>query len=83
EGLHNFCGVVVDFVSAGHFEVFEQLGIEARAFYDERGLELADTIYPRLEVITNFALAFNDRCDKGVCSDATVVAKEFNLLGQL
>ncbi|MFH7417064.1 Rsd/AlgQ family anti-sigma factor, partial [Pseudomonas syringae group genomosp. 7] len=71
ECLQNFCGVMVDYVSAGHCEVFEQLGNEARAFNAERGLELADTIYPRLEENTKFALAFNARCDKGDCSDAT------------
>lgn len=83
EGLQNFCGILVDYVSAGHFEVYEQLGDEARAFNDKRGLELADTIYPRLDFITKFALTFNDRCDKGDCSDAAVVAREFNQLGQL
>ncbi len=83
DGLQKFCEVLVDYVSAGHFEVYEQLTSEAKAFNDERGLELADTIYPRLDVITKSALKFNDRCDKGDCSDCTVVAAEFKTLGGL
>ena len=83
KGLQAFCGLLVDYFSAGHFEVYEQLNSEAQAFNDERGLELADTIYPRLEVITAKALAFNDRCDKGDCSDGAVVAAEFKNLGCL
>lgn len=83
KGLQTFCELLVDYVSAGHFEVYEQLNSEARAFNDERGLELADTIYPRLNVITKTALAFNDRCDKGDCSDCSSVAAEFNTLGGL
>ncbi|KFE56564.1 Rsd/AlgQ family anti-sigma factor [Pseudomonas syringae] len=83
EGLQKFCEVLVDYVSAGHFEIYEQLNSEAKAFNDERGLELADTIYPRLKVITESALAFNDRCDNGDCSDCTVVAAEFKKLGGL
>jgi regulator of sigma D len=83
EGLQKFCEVLVDYVSAGHFEIYEQLNSEAKAFNDERGLELADSIYPRLKVITEAALAFNDRCDKGDCSDCTAVAAEFNRLGSL
>jgi regulator of sigma D len=83
DGLQKFCEILVDYVSAGHFEVYEQLSSEAKAFNDERGLELADTIYPRLDVITKFALAFNDRCDKGDCSDCSIVASEFNKLGGL
>lgn len=83
KGLQTFCELLVDYVSAGHFEVYEQLNSEAKAFNDERGLELADTIYPRLNAITETALAFNDRCDKGDCSDHSVVAAEFNKLGGL
>lgn len=83
QGLQKFCGVLVDYVSAGHFEVYEQLTSEAKAFEDERGLELAKQIYPRIDVITEFALAFNDRCDKGDCSDAALVAAEFKKLGSL
>ncbi|WP_341521985.1 sigma D regulator [Pseudomonas sp. G.S.17] len=83
DGLQKFCEVLVDYVSAGHFEIYEQLTSEAKAFNDEGGLELADTIYQRLDVITKSALAFNDRCDKGDCSDCTVVAAEFKTLGGL
>lgn len=43
--LQEFCGVLVDYVSAGHFEIYEQLTGEAKAFNDKRGLELAETIY--------------------------------------
>lgn len=83
EALQDFCRVLVDYVSAGHFEVYEQLTSEAKAFNDERGLDLAKQIYPRIDVITEFALAFNDRCDKGDCSDANLVAAEFKKLGNL
>ena len=52
-----FCQLLVDYVSAGHFEIYEQLNEEAKAFNDERGLALAETIYPRINVITEAALA--------------------------
>ena len=68
--LQHFCEILVDYVSAGHFEVYEQLTSEAKAFGDQRGLELAKQIYPRIEVITEVALAFNDRCDNGDCHDS-------------
>jgi regulator of sigma D len=84
KGLQTFCEFLVDYVSAGHFEIYEQLNSEAKAFNDERGLEWADTtIYPRLNAITATALAFNDRCDKGDVSDCSLVAAEFNALGGL
>ncbi|WP_416421886.1 sigma D regulator [Pseudomonas sp. App30] len=79
--LKEFCGVLVDYVSAGHFEIYEQLIAEAKAFDDERGLELADTIFPRIEAITQFALDFNDHCDKGDCSCATTLTGKLKELG--
>ena len=76
--LQEFCGSLVDYVSAGHFEVYEQLTGEAKAFNDKRGLELAENLYPRIDVITEKLLAFNDLCDEGKC-----VAEKFKELGGL
>ncbi|MBP3060063.1 sigma D regulator [Pseudomonas sp. MDMC216] len=83
EPLQGFCELLVDYVSAGHFEVYEQLTNEAKAFNDQRGLELAKQIYPRIEAITAVALAFNDHCDNGDCRDSTSLVAELNHLGQL
>ena len=83
ESLQGFCELLVDYVSAGHFEVYEQLTSEAKAFNDQRGLELAKRIYPRLEAITAVALAFNDRCDNGDCRDSASLVAELERLGQL
>ena len=83
QGLQRFCEILVDYVSAGHFEVYEQLTNEAKAFGDQRGLDLAKQIYPRIEAITEVALAFNDRCDNGDCRDGVSVGEELNRLGQL
>ncbi len=83
ESLQVFCELLVDYVSAGHFEVYEQLTNEAKAFNDQRGLDLAKQIYPRIEAITEVALAFNDRCDNGDCRDGTSLMGELNRLGQL
>lgn len=54
------CEVLVDYVSAGHFEIYEQLVREAREFNDG-GLELVARLYPKIEKTTETALNFNDR----------------------
>ena len=54
-----------------------------QAFNDKRGLELAKQIYPRIEAITEVALAFNDRCDNGDCRDNASLVTELNRLGKL
>ena len=79
-----FCEVLVDYVSAGHFEIYDQLNQEAKAFDDERGLELAIKLYPRIQTITQVALDFNDRCDgKDHRPDCVKLAAKFNELGAL
>jgi regulator of sigma D len=79
-----FCQVLVDYVSAGHFEIYEQLNDEAKAFEDDKGLEVASTIYPRLEAITQAALDFNDQCDgKDHRPDCEKLAAKFQVLGEL
>ena len=80
-GLEGFCEVLVDYVSAGHFEIYEQLLQEGRAHDDQRGLELAHKIYPRLEAITQAALAFNDHCDNGDCRESKSLHSELEKLG--
>ena len=57
-----FCQVMMDYCSAGHFEVYEQLRLEAQEFNDG-GLDLAKKHYPRLEAITVQCVEFNDSYD--------------------
>jgi len=81
--LENFCEVLVDYLSAGHFEVFAELENEARCF-DARGLKLVKAIYPYLEQSTEIALWFNDRCDQLQHSNAGTeqIRSELSYLGE-
>lgn len=67
--LQLFCEVLMDYVSAGHFEVYEQLVREAKEFNDG-GIELARKLYPKLEATTTHILDFNDRYDTAEHSQA-------------
>jgi regulator of sigma D len=60
--LTAFCESLMDYVSAGHFEVYEQLIREAKEF-DDGGLELARTLYPKIESTTQIIVDFNDKYD--------------------
>src|SRR5690606_22129946 len=55
-----FCQILLDYVSAGHFEVYEQLLSEAKEFNDG-GVDLANKLYPEIQKTTEAALDFNDR----------------------
>lgn len=81
--LEEFCAQLVDYLSAGHFEIYEQLLGEARAFGDGPALALAAQVFPQIEASTAVMLDFNDRCDNGDCRDSACVAQELAKLGQL
>lgn len=53
--ITSFCGALLDYLSAGHFEIFDIL-VEN----DDEGLLLRDKLYPRLTKTTDEALKFND-----------------------
>ncbi|MCG2580781.1 MAG: sigma D regulator [Marinobacter sp.] len=81
EKFVRLCEVLVDYVSAGHFEIYEQLIQEAREFNDG-GLELAAKLYPRIAQTTETALNFNDRLDGKTLSESDVQAL-FDQLSEL
>ncbi len=58
--INTFCQTLVDYVSAGHFEVYNELITEAREFNDGSlgtGVDLCKAI----EASTDLALEFNDK----------------------
>ncbi len=59
--LQEFCQVMVDYLAAGHFSLYERLinGNERR----KNLAELAEQIYPRIAETTQAALDFNDKYD--------------------
>jgi regulator of sigma D len=61
DGLRRLCQIMVDYVSAGHFEVYEQLLNEARAFDDREGLKEASGYYHTVDQTTEELLDFNDK----------------------
>ncbi len=71
--LTRFCEILVDYISAGHFEVFTELEDEARTC-DARGLHLVQALYPYLEQSTESAINFNDLCTQ--LADSAVAANQ-------
>ena len=81
--IQAFCQVLVDYVSAGHFEVYDQLMKEAEQFADE-GIEIAKKLYPQIHSTTETALAFNDKYDTEEHCDEQLgsLARDLSALGE-
>lgn len=61
EKLRKLCQIMVDYLSAGHFEVYDQLIKEGREFDDEDGLQQAKKLFAIIDVTTEAILDFNDK----------------------
>ena len=53
--------MLVDYASAGHFEVYQQLLQEGEAFNDARAVERGERIIAKIQESTELALRFQDR----------------------
>ena len=83
-GLRHFCELMVDYISAGHFEVYDHLIQEAEEFNDGKGLDVARRLYPKVSKTTEVALAFNDSFDE-IFSHGVInpqLARELSVLGE-
>jgi len=71
--LQEFCQVLVDYVAAGHFSLYERIvnGQERR----KEVAELAERLYPKISRTTEMALDFNDKYD---CEDHCQINRNFD-----
>lgn len=60
QSLNTFCDLMMDYLSSGHFEVYEQLLREGDEFNDG-SVAKAQSLFPMIQSTTEFALDFNDK----------------------
>jgi regulator of sigma D len=80
EKLRGFCQILVDYVSAGHFEVYDQLIKEGREFDDAEALQEAGKLYDIVDKTTEKLLDFNDKYLE--TDDVTSLTADLSLLGE-
>ena len=82
ERIQVFCQSMMDYCSAGHFEIYEQLMTEAREF-DDGGIEFAQTVVPVLDRLTGRCVDFNDQYDSECPFEAlATLPDELSALGE-
>ncbi|WP_028116175.1 Rsd/AlgQ family anti-sigma factor [Ferrimonas senticii] len=80
--IKQFCGLLMDYASAGHFEVYDQVA----AACDTNGAQsrkLAEELIPKINLCTDVALDFNDRYTNGLSDEQLVsLDQDLSKLGQ-
>lgn len=80
EKLRSFCQILVDYVSAGHFEVYDQLIKEGREFDDAEALQEASKLYDTIDTTTERLLDFNDKYLE--TDDVSSLSSDLSSLGE-
>ena len=78
--LKTLCQILVDYVSAGHFEVYDQLIKEGKDFDDKEGLKEAAALYQIIDNTTEALLDFNDKYQE--TDDLTELVGDLSSMGQ-
>lgn len=83
ERLQAFCEILMDYVSAGHFEIYDELLAEAEA-RQSRHLAAGQSLLSQLQASTDAAIRFNDIFEGPADADALAhLSHELNELGQV
>lgn len=80
DNLRQLCQQLVDYISAGHFEVYDQLIREGQEFKDKPGLEQARQLYRKIDVTTDIAVDFNDKYQE--TDDLSSLVQDLSQLGE-
>lgn len=81
ERQQEFCEILVDYISAGHFEVYLQLIEEARSFGDDSGA-LAAELMPAIGDTTEFILAYEEKYAPDF-EDTLNLERDISALGEM
>tara|TARA_R110002126_G_scaffold43555_28_gene124985 strand:- start:3654 stop:4139 length:486 start_codon:yes stop_codon:yes gene_type:complete len=80
--VREFCQLLMDYLSAGHFEVYERI-VDQCTINGTDSRKLADSLYPKISVSTDLALSFNDAyADHLSTRDSAAFDRELSELGQ-
>jgi regulator of sigma D len=80
EKLRRLCQILVDYVSAGHFEIYDKLMKEGREFDDDEALLKAGSLFSIIDSTTEKLLDFNDKYLE--TDDLTSLDTDLSELGQ-
>jgi regulator of sigma D len=81
KGQRDLCVLLVDYISAGHFEVFHELIAEAEVFADGTD-KIAGNLMPAIGDTTEVILAYEEKYSSGK-SDPETLERDLSVLGEV
>jgi len=83
EQLTIFCNNLVDYISEGHFEIYEEIMLNYEQKHQER-MRLNDKVVPKINITTDVALSFNEKyANCSATDDMHELDEDLSNLGEL
>lgn len=79
--IQALCQIMVDYSSAGHFEIYDQLMKEGQEYNDQEGLRSAAESFKIVDATTEHILDFNDKYQE--TDDLTTIITDLSKLGEV
>ncbi len=82
--INGFCDILIDYVSAGHFEVYEQI-VNDCDINGPASIGLLNKLYPDISKTTDVVVDFNEKYSKTVSSNDELMSRfdsDLSLLGE-
>jgi regulator of sigma D len=82
--INGFCDVLIDYVSAGHFEVYQQIANDCE-INGPTSLQLLNRLYPDISKTTDIVVDFNEKYSKMMANDSEMMTRfdqDLSILGE-
>ncbi len=82
--IDTFCDILIDYVSAGHFEVYQEI-VNSCESNGPSSVSLLNELYPKISITTDVVVNFNEKYSKMLVEDNDSLASfdtDLSLLGE-
>lgn len=79
--IEQLCQIMMDYISAGHFEVYDQLIRESEEFNDQAALSQGNQLFAQVDATTDAILDFNDKYQE--TDDLSSLATDLSHIGEV
>ena len=84
EQINGFCDVLIDYVSAGHFEVYQQIANDCE-INGPTSIQLLNELYPDISKTTDIVVDFNEKYSKMIANENETMSRfdqDLSVLGE-
>lgn len=72
--INGFCDVLIDYVSAGHFEVYQQIANDCE-INGPTSIKLLNELFPDISKTTDVVVDFNEKYSKMIASEEQMMSR--------